>query len=107
MIEMYRAAGFAIDDSFQRSIVLAIVGAQIWLDDVDDYRADAAAGQLTPVTAEYLLADDPAAAKRRVRTIGETYLRAAQKQAETADSTLTGIATAYIYRSGDLAALPS
>ncbi|PSP16881.1 hypothetical protein BRC62_05445, partial [Halobacteriales archaeon QH_10_67_13] len=74
MIEMYRAAGFAIDDSFQRSIVLAIVGAQIWLDDVDDYRADAAAGQLTPVTAEYLLTDEPAAAKRRVRAIGETYL---------------------------------
>ena len=107
MIEMYRAAGFAIDDSFQRSIVLAIVGAQIWLDDVDDYRADAAAGQLTPVTAEYLLTDEPAVAKRRVRTIGETYLRAAQNQAETADSTLTGIATEYIYRSGDLAALPS
>ena len=106
MIEMYRAAGFAIGDAFQRSIVLAIVGAQIWLDDVDDYRADAAAGQLTPVIAEYLLTDDPATAKRRVRAIGETYLREAQKQAKTADSTLTGIATEYIYRSGDLVTLP-
>ena len=106
MIDMYRAAGFTIGDPFQRSIVLAIVGAQVWLDDVDDYQADVAAGQLTPVTAEYLLAETDRQGKQRVRAISESYLRQARQQATVADSTLTGIATEYIYRSGDLSVLP-
>lgn len=107
MVDMYRAAGFTVGDPFQRSIVLAIIGAQIWLDDIDDYRADVAAGQLTPVTAEYLLAADDSTARTAVVALTETYLRRAQRQAGKANSTLTGIATEYIYRAGDHSALPA
>jgi hypothetical protein len=106
MIEMYRAADLPVSDSFQRSIVLAIIGAQIWLDDVDDYRADMAEGQLTPVTAEYLLADRDQEARTAVIDISESYLDRARGQATAADSTLTGIATEYIYRDGDPDVLP-
>ena len=107
MIDMYRAAGFSVGDPFQRSIVLAIIGAQIWLDDIDDYAADVAAGQLTPVTAEYLLAADDSTAQAAVVALSTAYLRRAQRQAGKADSTLTGIATEYIYRSGDRSVLPA
>ena len=106
MIEMYRATGLPVDSAFQRSIVLAIVGAQIWLDDVDDYRADMAEGQLTPVTAEYLLADDERAAYESVVAVGEAYLDRARRQATAANSPLTGIATEYIYRDGTPGLLP-
>jgi hypothetical protein len=106
MIEMYRAADLPVSDPFQRSVVLAIIGAQIWLDDVDDYRADMAEGQLTPVTAEYLLADRDQDARAAVIDISESYLDRARNQATTADSTLTGIATEYIYRDGDPGVLP-
>lgn len=106
MIEMYRAAGFEIETAFKRSIVLAIIGAQIWLDDLDDYEADLADGQLTPVTAEYLLADSGEAARNAVVEISESYLDRARGQATLADSTLTGIATEYIYQDGVPEVLP-
>ena len=106
MIEMYRAADLPVEPAFHRSIVLAIIGAQIWLDDVDDYRADMANGQLTPVTAEYLLADDERDAYPSIVDIGESYLDSAREQATAADSPLTGIATEYIYRDGTPEDLP-
>jgi hypothetical protein len=106
MIEMYRAADLPVEPAFQRSIVLAIIGAQVWLDDVDDYSADMADGQLTPVTAEYLLAEDDRVAYESVRRVGEAYLDRARDQATAADSPLTGIATEYIYRDGMLEQLP-
>ncbi|MFB6310957.1 MAG: hypothetical protein ABEH64_07220 [Salinirussus sp.] len=106
MLRMYAAEGFPIDPAFERSIILAIVGAQIWLDDVDDYRSDRREGQLTPVTAEYLLAPDDATAKRRVIEVSEAYLERAAAAADTADSPLTGIAAEYIYRSGAPETLP-
>ncbi len=106
MIEMFRAADLPVEPVFHRSIVLAIVGAQVWLDDIDDYRADMTEGQLTPVTAEYLLAVDDATARENVVAIGEAYLDRARQQATTADSALTGIATEYIYQDGDPGTLP-
>jgi len=106
MIEMYRAAGLSIETSFKRSIVLAIIGAQIWLDDVDDYGADMEDGQLTPVTAEYLLADSDREAARRVQEITERYLDIARSHAAETESPLTGIATEYIYHSGNPHVLP-
>jgi len=106
MIDMYRGAGFEVSEAFERAIVLAIIGAQVWLDDVDDYRADVADGQLTPVTAEYVLADDDAAAYRKVRTIADQYFDLARRYAAHADSPLTGIAIEYILRSGDPSVLP-
>ncbi len=107
MIDMYREVGFDISGSFQRSIVLAIIGAQIWLDDLDDYEADLRDGQLTPVTAEYLLAESGQEAKLSVIEISEAYLDRARRQATVADSTLTGIAIEYIHRDGDPEKLPT
>jgi hypothetical protein len=106
MIGMYRAAGLPVSEAFEASIVLAIVGAQVWLDDVDDYAADTRAGQLTPVTAEYLLAESDRTAYRRVVEVTEAYLDRAKEYATAADSALTGIATEYIYRSGEPGTLP-
>ena len=106
MIDMYRAAGFDIETAFKRSIVLAIIGAQIWLDDLDDYESDLAEGQLTPVTAEYLLGESGPQAKASVIEISEAYLDRARVEATAADSTLTGIATEYIHRDGDPGVLP-
>ena len=107
MMDMYRGAGFEIPVRFQRSIVLAIIGAQIWLDDLDDYEDDLADGQLTPVTAEYLLAETGTEAKAAVVEISEAYLDRAREQATAADSALTGIATEYIDRSGNPEKLPT
>lgn len=107
MIEMYRETGFEIPDAFKRSIVLAIIGAQLWLDDLDDYEADLRDGQLTPVTAEYLLAASGTEAKSSVVEISEAYLDRASTEATVADSTLTGIATEYIYRNGNPEKLPT
>jgi hypothetical protein len=106
MLDMYRAAGFEIESAFERSVVFAIVGAQVWLDDVDDYEDDVADGQLTPVTAEYLLADSDRAAFETVVEVSETYFDRARRFADAADSTLTGIAVEYILRSGDASRLP-
>lgn len=106
MVQIYRAAGFTIDDAFHRSIVFAIIGAQIWLDDIDDYEADMAEGQLTPVTAEYALASDNRDAYNRVVDISKRYLELAKGEAMTADSILTGVATEYILRDGRPDRLP-
>lgn len=106
MVRMYRHAGLPVEDDFHRSIVLAIIGAQLWLDDVDDYRDDMADGQLTPVTAEYLLAETDTEARENVVDISHQYLDRAKRQATAADSTLTGIATEYIVRDGRPDVLP-
>jgi hypothetical protein len=106
MVEMFREAGLPVDEAFKRSVVLAIVGAQVWLDDVDDFEADMADGQLTPVTAEYLVAGDDRAAYETVVDVTTRYLDAAVEHATDSDSPLTGIATEYIYLSGDPEVLP-
>jgi len=106
MIQMYRAAGIPIDETFERSVVLAIVGAQVWLDDIDDFAGDMAEGQLTPVTAEYLLAESDREAHRRVVEVTDRYLDRAREYADASNSTLTGIAVEYIHRSGDPSVLP-
>ena len=106
MLDLYRLAGLDVEDEFARAIVLAIIGAQIWLDDVDDYTDDRREGQLTPVTAEYLLAPDDEAGYRRVVDITEQYLDLAKTYATAADSPLTGVAVEYIYRSGEPEVLP-
>ncbi|WP_251330514.1 hypothetical protein [Haloplanus pelagicus] len=106
MLDAYRGIGFEIPDAFGTSIVLAIIGAQIWLDDVDDYRDDVAEGQLTPVTAEYVLAGDDATAYENVVSITERYLDLARAHAEAAGSPLNGIAIEYILRSGEPGRLP-
>ncbi len=106
MIEMYREAGLPIEDAFKKSIVLAIIGAQVWLDDVDDYHADMREGQLTPVTGEYLLAETDATAAEAVVDISEQYLDLAKEHATAVESTLTGIGAEYIYRSGTPDLLP-
>lgn len=106
MIRIYVEAGFDFEDAFHRSIVLAIIGAQLWLDDVDDYAADMQEGQLTPVTAEYLLADTDAEAYDAVTAISNAYLDRAREEAARADSVLTGIATEYIMRAGTPEKLP-
>jgi hypothetical protein len=105
MLGMYRESDLPVDRSFQRAIVLAIIGAQVWLDDIDDFEADIRSGQLTPVTAEYLLADegDP---REAVVSLGRRYLDRAKAEATAADSPLTGIAIEYILRSGEPDALP-
>jgi hypothetical protein len=106
MVEMYRAADLPVSPPFERSIVLAIIGAQVWLDDVDDYAADMREGQLTPVTAEYLLAGNDREAYDRVVDVANGYLDLAKAHATAADSALTGIATEYIYRDGEPELLP-
>ncbi|MBV0900862.1 hypothetical protein [Haloarcula salina] len=106
MLDLYRLAGLDIDREFAKAIVLAIIGAQVWLDDVDDYDDDRREGQLTPVTAEYLLAPDDEAAYRRVVDVTEQYLDLAKTYATEADSPLTGVAVEYIYRSGVPGVLP-
>ena len=106
MLDMYRDVGFPIDESFQRAIVLAIVGAQIWLDDIEDYHLDMRAGQLTPVTAEYLLAADEQAARAAVVDLSHRYLDLARTAATAADSPLTGIAVEYIRHEGRPDRLP-
>jgi len=107
MVEMYRAADLPVSPAFERSIVLAIIGAQVWLDDVDDYAVDMREGQLTPVTAEYLLAETEREAYDRVVGVANGYLDLAKTHATTADSALTGIATEYIYRDGEPGLLPA
>jgi len=106
MLDLYRLAGLDVEDAFAKAIVLAIIGAQIWLDDVDDYEDDRPEGQLTPVTAEYLLAPDDRAAYNHVVDITEGYLDRAKTYATAADSPLTGVAVEYIYRSGEPDVLP-
>ncbi len=100
MIEMYRYAGIDIEDLFKRSIIFAIIGAQIWLDDIDDYHADLAETQLTPVTAEYLLSGTDQEAYENIERIAKQYLMTAKRYAAETNSPLAGIGTDYIYRLG-------
>ncbi|MFB6255602.1 MAG: hypothetical protein ABEH58_02565 [Haloplanus sp.] len=106
MLDAYRGVGFDIPDAFGASIILAIIGAQIWLDDVDDYHDDVAERQLTPVTAEYVLAESDAVAYANVVSITMEYFDLARAHAEAADSPLNGIAIEYILRSGEPDRLP-
>ncbi|MFC6737304.1 hypothetical protein ACFQEQ_13775 [Halolamina salina] len=106
MVEMFREAGVELSPEFERAVVLSIIGAQVWLDDVDDFAADVREGQLTPVTAEYLLADSDADAYERVVSITESYLDAARDAADTSDAPITGIAVEYIRQDGDPGKLP-
>ena len=106
MLDAYRGVGFEIPEAFGTSIVLAIIGAQIWLDDVDDYHDDVAEGQLTPVTAEYVLVENDDDAYERVVDITMRYFELARDHAAEADSPLNGIAIEYILRSGDPGRLP-
>jgi len=106
MIEMFREAGIELSMPFERSVVLAIIGAQLWLDDVDDFDVDMADGQLTPVTAEYLLAGSDAEAYEEVLNITERYLDRARDAAHDSDAPVTGIAVEYIRHSGEPAKLP-
>ncbi|MUV89649.1 hypothetical protein GJ629_06870 [Halapricum sp. CBA1109] len=106
MVEMYREAGLPVDPAFKESIVLSIIGAQIWLDDLDDYAADLADGQLTPVTAEYVLQPDDRTAYEQVVDLSESYLDTATAAAARSDAPLAGIAADYIYYSGDPSVLP-
>lgn len=106
MIGMFQAAGVDVEPAFERAVVLAIVGAQLWLDDVDDFWADAREGQLTPVTAEYLLAPDERTAYENVVGIVDRYLDRARTAAVDSDSAMTGIGVEYIYRAGDPSVLP-
>ncbi len=106
MFEMYEAAGIRVDETFRRAVVLTIVFAQVWLDDVDDYAADAREGQLTPVTGEYVLADDEREGYRRVREVADEYAARAREYAAESGSPLVGIAVEYVTRSGDPTVLP-
>ncbi|WP_135365225.1 hypothetical protein [Halosimplex halophilum] len=106
MIEMFRAADIRIEPAFEHAVVLAIIGAQVWLDDVDDFAADRAETQLTPVTAEYVVADSEREAYDRVVDVSSLYLDRAIEYAVDSESILTGIAAEYIYLSGDPGALP-
>jgi hypothetical protein len=106
MVEMFREAGIELSMPFERSVVLAIIGAQLWLDDVDDFDADMAEGQLTPVTAEYLLAESDTEAYEQVVGITETYLDRARDAAHDSDAPVTGIAVEYIRHSGEPEKLP-
>lgn len=106
MMKMYRAVGIEIDQAFEKSIILSIIGAQIWLDDVDDYDADFKENQLTPVTAEYILHDDNVDAFRTVEKISKQYLDAAERHARLSNSPLAGIGSKYIYYSGNPSVLP-
>ncbi len=106
MFDMYEAAGVCVDGAFRRAVVLTTVYAQVWLDDVDDYAADAREGQLTPVTAEYVLAGDDREGYRRVQQVADRYAERARACAARSRSPLVGIAVEYVTRSGDPSVLP-
>ena len=106
MMGMFRAAGVDVERAFERAVVLAIVGAQLWLDDVDDFAADMRDGQLTPVTAEYVLADDDRTAYRNAVELTGRYLDRARAAAVASDSAMTGIGVEYIHRAGEPERLP-
>jgi len=95
MLNMYEAdLGTELGEGFKRAVVLMVIGAQIGLDDTDDYPEDRGT-QLTPVTAELNLADDPESGTERVRAIVEAYLDRADACADP-DDHLTRIAVEYI-----------
>jgi hypothetical protein len=101
MFEMYEEAGFDLDEDFRRSLVLSTIGAQIWLDDVDDLAEDWENSQLTPVTAELLYSDSDEEAYENIVSLKGRYLDAARDYAERSGSHLAGIGIEYIDRRGD------
>lgn len=107
MTEMFRAAGINIESEFKRAIVLSIIGAQIWLDDIDDFDSDIEESQLTPVTAEYTIQDTEMRAYKNIVDISKKYLDKAARSATRSGSDITGIATEYIYLSGQTNQLPN
>ncbi|WP_158057349.1 hypothetical protein [Halorussus halophilus] len=93
MLNMYEAdLGLDLGDGFKRAIVLMVIGAQIGLDDTDDYPEDKGT-QLTPVTAELNIADSRAEGVETLRRIVEAYL---DRAAAAVDDHLTRIAIEYI-----------
>ncbi len=95
MLNMYEAdLGMDLGEGFKRAIVLMVVGAQIGLDDTDDYPEDRGT-QLTPVTAELNIAESRDAGVENVRRIVNGYLDRADACAES-DDHLTRIAVEYI-----------
>jgi hypothetical protein len=101
MFEMYEEAGFSIDDDFKRSMVLSTIGAQIWLDDVDDLEEDWNNGQLTPVTAEVLTSETGEEAYENIVSMKDEYLDAAREYAVKSDSDLASIGIEYIDKRGE------
>jgi hypothetical protein len=101
MFEGYEEAGFPIDDDFRRSMVLSTIGAQIWLDDVDDLEEDWKNGQLTPVTAEVLTSETGEEAYENIVTMKDEYLDAAREYAVKSDSDLASIGIEYIDKRGE------
>jgi hypothetical protein len=101
MFEMYEEAGFSIDDDFKRSMVLSTIGAQIWLDDVDDLEEDWNNGQLTPVTAEVLSSETGEEAYENIVSMKDEYLDAAREYAVKSDSDLASIGIEYIDKRGE------
>ena len=95
MLNMYEAdLRMELGEGFKRAIVLMVVGAQIGLDDTDDYPEDRGT-QLTPVTAELNLADGREAGRERIKKITNAYLDRADECADDGDH-LTRIAIEYI-----------
>lgn len=100
MFEMYEEAGIDIGDDFKRSLILSTIGAQIWLDDVDDLKDDWNNTQLTPVNAEILEADTAKQAYEEITSIKDQYLDTAREYASRSGSHLAGIGIEYIDREG-------
>lgn len=96
MFEMYDRAGIDIEDDFKRSIVLATIGAQIWLDDVDDLLEDWKNSQLTPVTAEILSSGSGEETYQTIVSLKDEYLDTARFYARSSNSDLAGIGIEYI-----------
>ena len=93
MLNMYEAdLGLDLGDGFKRAIVLLVIGAQIGLDDTDDYPEDRGT-QLTPVTAELNVADDRTEGVATLRRIVDAYL---DRAAAAVDDHLTRIAIEYV-----------
>lgn len=99
MFNMYEATGVpenGIDENFRKSIIFQIIGAQIWLDDIDDLEEDLENNQLTPVTAELLLTENSQEAYHNIIDLKNQYFDRALEYAEKSSSEMAGIATRYI-----------
>lgn len=93
MLRMYEAdLGIDLGDDLVRSIVLMVIGAQIGLDDTDDYPEDRGE-QLTPVTAEYHISAEDEQPTVRIEQIVDAYL---DRAAAASPDAMTGIAVEYI-----------
>lgn len=101
MFEMYDQAELETEGDFKRSVVLSTIGAQIWLDDVDDLNEDWENGQLTPVTAEILTSQTKEQAYSNIVSMKNQYLDAAREYAVKSKSDLASISIEYINRRGE------